>query len=235
MSQVKLGRSQTAAKQAADAARIRRDENRPEDPHIHLLPDPDDLLGLDDYLVKYRRVSRNTLKTEVLDQLTILAYLATEIDRRLWARIRTARDRGQSWPAIAEALGLEGRQAAYGLYQRLDNQFSHQGVRDEKAAAADRATRLAEAAAVARLADRIRALIDGYRTHPGELPTDLDESMDLLAGYYEDGTPTASPVPAIRSLVADARRETLLPEWFAGLIADVEQLLPAAPTQRQGN
>ena len=99
------------------------------DPDVGGFPDPDDLLGVVNYVNRRQRVPGRVLRADALDVLTITRHLRVQLDRREVVAIRTARKHRATYAELAPYMGVRTRQSAEQRYLRLRHAQQVQGGR----------------------------------------------------------------------------------------------------------
>lgn len=196
------------ARSAAQAIHDRRSKERPQDP----LPDPADLDQMVEFVLKHRRVSKETREHDAVDIVVITDYLRSRADDLQRRGIDMARELGLSFTTIGTPIGLS-RQAAYQRRLRLEAgnlnnpdtglpiPHTEKAVR---AAIRQRSADLAVANATALdLMDLIEQLVNALAAAP-DTPLsdeDVEDPLTDLLRFFEAGD-QATHGPAI---VANAR------------------------------
>lgn len=217
-----------AAREAAEGILARRSARGVEKAYISSFPGVDDLLGVVAYVQSSREVKPDTiLRDDDLAALTILAYLAGEVERRQFVSIQQARERAP-WALIARALNLLGRQSAVNRMKRLRNHRAG-GTRDERADTAEVQQTAADNAAGSALAALAARVI--YELDPADVPNDEDLRyyLEELEGTIDDPASTGAALVAACRLVVKAYRPYPLPPVVAALAT---ALPPVTPAQR---
>ncbi|WP_327180394.1 hypothetical protein OG599_35005 (plasmid) [Streptomyces sp. NBC_01335] len=147
----------------------------------------------------YGREPREVPREDVLAALAQVAEMREQADRAELRLIHAARERGASWQAVADALGLGTRQSAETRALRLERavQAHHLGSRDVASQRLDKARDRAEAAWCAAHADRIREVSERLYDTAGawDLPRGRNGVRGALHAIGEllatDGSPAA--------------------------------------------
>lgn len=204
--------SHSAATAAADRIATRRMDQR--DPHLDRMPES--LLTLVAYVHVYPAVAGRPGVTDqelriedARDALTILDYLAGEMDRQRLATIRLARAAGPIPGGLARLLGKQTRQTAEAEYARLEASVNHKSSKSERATRTARATERAEAERARTRAAQIRSLAVDLLSHWAHLPEYLDVGYGQSELRYHvthecpvGATPPPGMVSGLKLLVA---------------------------------
>lgn len=170
------------------------------DDDLERLPEPEDLLGLLRYVLRYQRVPQAVLAADARDALEVVMVLRAQLDDAELALIRLNRRMGFSWAQIAASCGLYSRQAAQQRMVRLVAACSGR-VRSERG---ERNHRETVRNAAAWLQASRRRVLD-LAAEAASAAHSLEDAADLAEDLAEELTEADPSLRALMALLCQMR------------------------------